>query len=238
MTLELFGDVGRMERSSFSQFLPRTYDPMPSILQPISLDFSKAENECAAFRDFLAQNPTFKERAVVEQLKGAVNLSCLLGSLIAGVPRADVHKFEFEVLGAFRADFVVGDSGSRRLVFVEFEGGEESSLFGPSGTAQMRDWSRSLEHGFGQLIDWAWALKDAATNPLLQNAFGFEAASFASVVICGRDAFMDATERRRFEWRAANVAVGQTTSTSTCLTYDGLLAYFESTIAAVKSIRS
>ncbi|MGJ5175457.1 Shedu anti-phage system protein SduA domain-containing protein [Bradyrhizobium oligotrophicum] len=211
---------------------------MPSILQPIRLDFAKAEKECAEFRRFLDKNATFKERAVVAHLKKASSLTCLLGSLIAGVPRADVYKFEFAVLGAFRADFVVGDSTSRRLVFVEFEGGEPNSLFGPTGTAQMRDWSKSLEHGFGQLIDWAWALKDGATNPLLQNAFGFEVASFASVVICGRDSFMDVTERRRFDWRAANVAVGQTTSTSTCLTYDGLLAYFESTIAAVKSLGS
>jgi hypothetical protein len=211
---------------------------MPSILQTVNLDFNKAEKECADFRAFLQQNTAFGERKVVEQLKDLLNLSCLLGALIAGVPRPDVYKFEFEVLGAFRVDFVVGDSHSRRLVFVEFEGGEERSLFASMGTAQMRDWSRSLEHGFGQVVDWAWALKDAGTNPLIQNAFGFELVSFASAVICGRDAFMDTTERRRFDWRAANVAVGQATSTSTCLTYDGLLRYFESTIAAVKSLNS
>jgi Domain of unknown function (DUF4263) len=209
---------------------------VPSLLEKIDLDFAKADQEFAEFKTFLHQHQTFKEKTVVAELKKRLHLSCLLGSLVAGVPKADVYRYEFEVLGAFRADLVVGHSQSRRLVFVEFEGGEKNSLFGRGTTAQMRHWSRQLEHGFGQLVDWAWALSHP--NPLITNAFGFEMISSASVVVCGRDAEMDATETSRFNWRTNNIAVGQASAISTCLTYDGLLNFFEGMIAAVKSYNS
>jgi hypothetical protein len=53
------------------------------------------------------------------------------------------------------------------------------------------------------------------------------------VLICGRDAFMDATERKRFTWRYNNVDLGG--AKATCLTYDGLFQFFEATIDAIRS---
>jgi hypothetical protein len=122
-----------------------------SIFQTLDLNYGQAEKELAELRTFMEDNATFPEAEIVKKFKERLHASCLMGSLIAGAPRPDLYKFEFPLLGTFRADLVVGSSQSRRFVFVEFEGGEAISLFGPGGTAQMRDWSKQLEHGFGQL---------------------------------------------------------------------------------------
>ena len=110
----------------------------------IDLDFSRAATELAEFKKFLKSNTTFSERDVVAELKRRPHLSCLIGFLQPSVPRANVYKFEFQIHGVFRPDLVVGNLQFQRFVFVEFESGQDTSLFGPKGTNQMRDWSRHL----------------------------------------------------------------------------------------------
>lgn len=205
-------------------------------LQPINLDFNAAETELGDFKKFLDANAEFSETAVVNLLKSQLNLCCLLGSMIAGVPKADVYKFEFQIQGVFRADFVAGHMQQQRFVLVEFEDGTKTSLFGPKQTNQMRDWSNRFEHGFGQLVDWAWARADVGNTQIFQNAFGCNDMYPIFVLICGRDAFMDATERKRFMWRYNNVDLGG--AKATCLTYDGLFQFFQGTIDAIKSYHS
>src|SRR5262249_47606172 len=127
----------------------------------------------------------------------------------------------------------VGNSLQKRFVLVEFEGGELNSVFGPAQTNQMRDWSRQLEHGFGQLVDWAWAIHDAGNTQILKNSFGCNDMSAIYLLVCGRDAQMDGTEQKRFFWRSNKVILDGTLAT--CLTYDGLLLFFETTIEAIRS---
>lgn len=198
----------------------------------IALDFTRAEKELVEIKEFLDRNATFQEWQITAELKKRPHVSCLIGSLIAGVPRPDVYKFEFQLLGVFRADLVVGSSREGRFVFVEFEGGEKTSLF-DRGTIQMRDWSHQMEHGFGQLVDWAWAIQDGNNTRILRNAFGCDIAAAASVLVCGRKAYMDATEQSRFDWRTHNIRLGG--MPSTCMTYDRLVSFFETTIEAIKS---
>jgi hypothetical protein len=97
----------------------------------------------------------------------------------------------------------------------------------------MRDWSKELEHGFGQLVDWAWIVNDATGLATLQNAFGCDIARAVSLLVCGRDAQITATEQKRFDYRTNKIAIeGMIT---TLLTYDGLLRFLEDQIAAIKS---
>jgi antiviral defense system Shedu protein SduA len=194
-----------------------------SLFRSIDLDISRAADEFIEFKKFLQDNATFSERQVVNELKKRLHLSCLMGSLIAGVPRSNVYKFEFQIQGVFRADLVVGNSLQKRFVLVEFESGRTNSLFGPTRTNQMRDWSRQFERGFGQLVDWAWAKHDAGNTQIFRNAFGCDDMSTASLLVCGRDTLMDATEQKRFFWRCHNIGLAGTSAT--CLTYDGLLVF-------------
>ena len=73
----------------------------------------------------------------------------------------NLFKHEFELQGVFRADYLAGSRHRRHFTFVEFEGGEEHSLFGSGSTNQMRDWGRQIQHALGQIVDWSWALNDA-----------------------------------------------------------------------------
>ena len=207
-----------------------------SILQPIDLDFSKAETELSEFRAFLQSNSTFSETEVVGQLKSRVNLSCLLGSMIAGVPRPDRYRFEFLILGVFRADLVVGNSQQNRFALVEFEGGEKGSIFSQKRINRLRPWSRQLENGFSQLVDWAWTKHDAGNTEIFRNSFGSDQISAIFVLVCGRDQLMDPTDRKRFYWRRDHVQLSGTPAT--CLTYDDLLLFFEATVEATRSYGS
>src|SRR6516165_10651295 len=141
-------------------------------LNPIQLDFGQAESELSDYKRFLQDHLTFSEKEVVAHLKKRCHLCCLIGSMIAGVPRANVYKFEFQIQGAFRADLVVGNSDRKRFVLVEFESGGKNSLFGPKQTNQMRDWSNEIGHGFGQLVDWGWAIDNEGNSQILKNNFG------------------------------------------------------------------
>jgi hypothetical protein len=129
---------------------------------------------------------------------------------------------------------VVGNLQFQRFVFVEFESGQDTSLFGPKGTNQMRDWSRHLEHGFGQIVDWAWAIQDAGNTQMFKSAFECEDPIVLYLLVCGRDASMrDSTEERRFLWRSQSIILDG--KIATCLTYDGLYRFLESTLEAIKS---
>lgn len=119
--------------------------------------------------------------------------------------------------------------------FVEFEPGQSQSLFRPNETNQMRVWSRHVEHGFGQLVDWAWAIHDTCHTSILKNSFECDDLSVVYVLVCGREASMSSTEKKRLFWRRENVLLNR--KKAACLTYDDLLVFFETTLEAIKSFR-
>jgi hypothetical protein len=97
----------------------------------------------------------------------------------------------------------------------------------------MRNWSKQFEHGFGQLVDWAWTINNAKGLPHLENEFGCKIAGTVSVLVCGCDAQMNTTERDRFEYRRGKTSIeGAIVS---ILTYDGLMDFWQSQIEAIKS---
>jgi hypothetical protein len=189
-----------------------------SQLLPIKLDMKEVERQFKQFREFLQSRKFFSETEVVNHLKERQHLCCLILFVIYGVPAANLYKFEFQIQGIF---------------LVEFEGGEENSLFGPGTTSQVRDWSRQVGRGFGQLVDWGWAIDDARSTTILKNAFGCSHLAVQFLLVCGRDHGLDQTEQSRLFWRANNVVLQ--TRPATCLTYDGLLEFFRATIEAIKS---
>src|SRR5258708_6095215 len=134
-------------------------------LQRIDLDFSKAETEFVEFRKFLQDNATFSERDVVAQLKKRQHLSCLIGSMPAGVKRADVYKFEFQIQGVFRADLVVGNLQRKTFVFVEFEPGQDTSLFGRHQTTRCETGHGSLSMVLANSLIGGGRYKIRATPP-------------------------------------------------------------------------
>lgn len=207
---------------------------MPPILSELTLNYSQAEVELDGFKKWIAENARFKERAVVQELKKYNNL-CLLMSFLGTAGQPNLFKHEFELQGVFRADYVAGSRHTRHFTFVEFEGGEENSLFGPGGTRQMRDWGRQVQHALGQIVDWSWALNDAQRSRTLQNAIGFPEFGTTYVVVCGLDNSMDEAERSRLAWLNDHCTVSD--AEVLFMTFDDLALHFEGQLDVYRAAR-
>lgn len=133
----------------------------------------------------------------------------------------------------FRTDLVLGNNGQRRFGLVEFEDAETTSIF-KKGTVQYRSWSPRIEHGFSQIIDWAWVRSDHPNDSVLLAGFGGPITTSAYAVICGRDAsLIDDVERKRFRYRRDHLKVeGQT---ALVLTYDEMVLTMDDNLAAAKT---
>lgn len=180
-------------------------------------DPRQAETELASFRLWLSAHPVFKERAALAEIRARPHMACLLA--FGFMPTPDLIRFEFGVKGLFRADLAIGNNGPRSFVLIEFEGGEETSLFS-GGTRQYRHWSREIEHGLGQVVDWAWAKHDHLHDTALTNAFGGKVVDDSYIVVCGRDPLPGSIEERRFDFRRSRLALSGVTVRF--FTYDGM----------------
>jgi hypothetical protein len=207
---------------------------VPPILSDKPLNYAQAEADLDKFKAWIAKNKTFQERAVVRELKKYDHL-CLLMSFLGTRARPDLFKHEFEIQGVFRSDYIAGSRTTRHFTFVEFEGGEEHSLFGPRSTNQMRDWGDQVQHALGQVVDWSWALNDAQHSKILQNAMGFTEFSRTYVVVCGRDHTMDATETSRLAWLNGHCTV--TDTEVLFITFDDMVLYFDGELDVYRAAR-
>lgn len=207
-----------------------------SLFAPIRLDVRAAEQEFGEFKSWIAANNRFSETAVIKELKDRRHLSCLIGYLESGIGKPNVYKYEFAIQGVFRADLVVGNSDLRKFVLVEFEGAEENSIFGPNKTNQMRDWSKQLQRGFSQIVDWSWAKNDNQHTEVFKNAFGCERMTELYVLVCGRANSMDRAETSRLQWRSDKTIIGG--AKVLCMTYDDLVSFFDGTLEMARLLRT
>lgn len=189
-----------------------------------------AEAQLSALREWLGATPYCGEREIVAKLRTFPALCPLMG-MYDGRRYPMVQKFEFEIAGVFRADFVAGHG--HHFVLIEFEGAERHSIFGPGGSRQMRHWGRQIQRGFSQIADWSWAKNEAQQSRIFQSALGVDQSTETYVLICGRDASLVGHEKSRLMWRH-----GKTTIASCRIlfqTYDDLIQHFESTLDFARS---
>jgi hypothetical protein len=135
--------------------------------------------------------------------------------------------------GMFRTDLVLGNDGLRQFGLIEFEDAMANSIF-KEGTKQYRYWSPRIEHGFSQIIDWAWVRSDHPNDSVLVAGFGGRIMTSAYAVICGRKmSLKDDTEEKRFAHRRASLKVeGQP---ALVLTYDEMVRHIEDNLSALNS---
>jgi hypothetical protein len=124
-----------------------------SSFENIKFDLKLADTELTSFKAWLASVTFVGETAIVAEMKIRRQMACLLASTL-GLPAPDMIKFELALKGMFRTDLVLGNNGQRKFGLIEFEDAQENSIF-KKGTTQYRYWAPRLEHGFGQILDWA-----------------------------------------------------------------------------------
>lgn len=207
-----------------------------SRLQALRWSLSRAEAELASFKTWLSGQGYVGETPVVVQIKTRPHMCGLLAA-IAGFSAPDLIQFELTLKGLFRTDLVLGHDAGRQFVLVEFEPAEETSLFSGRETRQYRHWSRHLQHGFGQIVDWAWIRSDHPHDVALTNVFGGAIHVSSFLVVCGRDAGLrDEMERRRFHHRDGSVRIDGIAAR--ILTYDGMVREMDRNLAVARSLAS
>lgn len=203
------------------------------MLEPYVIDLRQAESELTSFETWLNAAGFVSETDIIREIRKRPSMLCLLGP-VGAIPAADLFKWELGLQGLYRTDLVLGNHRSRSFLLIEFEGAEEFSVFKGKGTAQYRNWSPQLEHGFGQVVDWA-ALRAAGSNPVMQNTFKGDIAKSTFLVICGRDAGIHAgLERQRFNFRRDNVQIQGLLSQ--VLTYDDMVGAMRDALEAWKTL--
>jgi hypothetical protein len=203
-----------------------------SSFETIKFDLKRADVELDSFKTWLATISFVGETTIVAEIKKRRHMACLLASTL-GLPAPDMIKFELALKGMFRTDLVLGNDGQRRFGLIEFEDAEANSIF-KRGTTQYRSWSPRIEHGFSQILDWAWVRSDHPNDSVLLAGFGGPITTSAYAVVCGRDASLaDDVERKRFKHRRDYLKVeGQP---ALVLTYDEMVRSMDDNLAAAKT---
>jgi hypothetical protein len=192
--------------------------------EPVSLNLSVLSAELDELDHFLSQNDALKERdQVLPFFKARAQLRAALGLTNPSVELPDRIATELELFGDCFCDAASGDSSANAYTLVEFENATEYSIFRRLDTGKtMRNWSPRFEHGFSQLVDWAWRLTtEGSSSPAYRRIFGANDASIHFLLIVGRDADLTADDLARLRWRANNISFGA--FKMSCLTFDGVL---------------
>jgi Domain of unknown function (DUF4263) len=162
-------------------------------------DPEKCRKELEAFRKLLGGTGTLKEKAeILPFFKANVHLSAFIGSCDSDITLFDLFAHEYALFGDFLCDLVVGDSTTKRYVFVEFEDAAPNSIFVPKKATP--EWAPRLEHGYSQIVDWFWKLHDMEKTDEYADRFGTGARYFGLLIV-GRTENLGPRELRRLEWR-------------------------------------
>lgn len=199
------------------------------VFETIIPNREECKEELNEFR-YLLKDPQ-KELSEYDDLlplfKKSKQLISLLGSFHPGISVTDMIAWEFD-LDDYYCDFVVGDKNRGAFCFVEFEDAKNNSVFVPRERFAP-EWSPRFEHGFSQLVDWAFKVHDMEKSvDTFEERFGTRITDFMSLLVIGRDSFLDTREINRLKWRCHNVVVDS--QQVRCVTFDQLLSEMEYTV--------
>lgn len=193
-------------------------------LERIGLNLTQLRLELNEFEALLNSATRLKERErIIPFFKPRKHLIAALGYTHAGIAHPDLFSTELSLFGDFTCDVASGDSSSKAFLLVEFEDATEHSVLGKAMRGKVRPWSRRFEHGFSQLVDWAWRLSCTNYDSLaFRRIFEMNDPSIHFLLIAGRDADLNDDDRARIRWRANSMALGA--HRMSFLTFDGALS--------------
>lgn len=193
----------------------------------IKYDHTKAEKELKQLKKLLLNKSLAEREKIQPQLYKSKNLLYLLASLF---PKLNDVIFEENhmvgyaseqpILDDYKADIVIRDQDINMNLFIELEDAQDNSIFSPTDDKEMRTWTKRIEHGYSQLIDWYYRLADFKTTTKFAERYG-ENGDYLGLLIIGRnDTFKSEYEKKRFNWRFTKTLVDS--RNIFCMTYDDL----------------
>jgi len=192
--------------------------------EALSLDVATLKFNLSELETWLAIGGHLAERKHISPFfKARPQLCAALGLLTNAVEVPDRWANELDLFGDFTCDIAVGDSGANAYGLIEFEDAKANSIFCPLPKGKtMKRWSPRFEHGFSQLVDWAWRLStEGETSDAFGRIFGRDNPTIHLLLIIGRDAGMTDDDHKRLRWRANHTSLGR--FRISCFTFDGVL---------------
>jgi hypothetical protein len=189
--------------------------------EPYALDLVAGRAQVKELKDLLAGSSDLSEKDFQNFFHPRAHLRALVGLYNPNLARADRLAWEYPIFGDFRCDFAIGDATRKSYTFVEYEDAGPTSLFVKQGEKATRAWSRRLDAGYGQIIDWFYKIHSMTDTPEMEARLGKRSVQCTGVLIIGRDQHMDAGERMRLDWRRERVVIDS--KHIVCVTYDQLV---------------
>jgi hypothetical protein len=191
--------------------------------EPITLDLGALNAELDELEAFLKKNPRLQERKHVLPFFGKRRQLCAaLGLLNGNISLPDRVATELKLFGDFVCDAATGDSQQHAYTLVEFEDATEYSVLRKLRKGNMKSWSPRFEHGFSQLVDWAWRLtEEGSASAAYRRIFEKDNVTVQLLLVVGRDADLTPDDVARLEWRANSISLGS--FRMSCTTFDGVL---------------
>jgi hypothetical protein len=192
--------------------------------EALTLDTNVLTSDLAALETRLAAEIHLKERAqILPFFQGRQNLCVALGLTNSSVELPNRWATELDLFGDFVCDVAAGDSEANAYTLIEFEAALEYSIFMKlQAKKSMRRWSPRFEHGFSQLVDWAWRISsEGESSAAFRRIFGVDNPAIHLLLIVGRDADLRKDDLTRLRWRANHTSLGQ--FRMSCFTFDGIL---------------
>jgi hypothetical protein len=138
----------------------------------VAFDHVLLKKELDAFGGLLDSEKAVAERRIQELFKKSLHLTAFIGATFRiNIGVAKHVAYEFEIIGDYAADVVLG-TRDRRFCLVELEPGIPSALLRRVGRKSSKEWSREFEHGFSQIVDWFCHLDDFKNTEKFRRNFG------------------------------------------------------------------
>ncbi len=192
--------------------------------EALTLNTTTLSNDLAELEAFLASADHLKERDhVLRFFRLRPHLCAALGYANNAGELPDRWATELDLFGDFVCDVAAGDSEANAFTLIEFEDAQKFSIFSKLKAGKsMKRWSSRFEHGFSQLVDWAWRISaEGEASAAFRRIFGDNNPTIHLLLVVGRDADLKRDDLIRLRWRANHVSLGQ--YRMSCFTFDGLL---------------
>ena len=190
---------------------------------PLVLDVGVLSTNLSELEAVLSSESHLREREqIIPFFKSRPHLCTALGLANNSVELPDRWANELDLFGDFVCDIAAGDSEANAYTLVEFEDAREYSIFSrlPKGKT-MKRWSTRFEHGFSQLVDWAWRISaEGESSAAFRRIFGDDNPAIHFLLVAGRDADLTRDDLTRLRWRARHTSLGG--FRMSCFTFDGL----------------
>ncbi len=194
---------------------------MASVLESIVFDADTFQRELQAFDVLLKSKSDLSERDDIQPFfRTCKHLTAYLGTFAPNIAAGTEICYEYEFFGDFKADILLGSKQEKEFCVVEFEDGKQNTIFKSQKKRKNPEWSARFEHAFSQIIDWFYNLEDFKNTQGFSATFGPGHTGFTALLVMGRSATLDDTQRNRLKWRSDTVSIGR--HKVSCLTFDDL----------------